>query len=215
MISGTDNRIRESRRRRNLESKKMISALVSDSQSTEQILAAAKKARANKLERIRNKLKAGKRLSTSELQYLRESAPDLYEQAARIDQQQKAFERALKQCRTEEEVNRVLTSHMQITSGMVPAVPAQQNGEEQARVSDAEFSEMYTAAIERTHRSFRAREGGKLVSDEREAEEKRREEHKKQDAFLRGLDISDSFRAPSRSAVSDSASDSQKISIRA
>lgn len=215
MISGTDNRIRESRRRRNLESKKMISALVSDSQSTEQILAAAKKARANKLERIRNKLKAGKRLSTSELQYLRESAPDLYEQAARIDQQQKAFERALKQCRTEEEVNRVLTSQMQITSGMVPAVHAQQNGEEQARVSDAEFSEMYTAAIERTHRSFRAREGGKLVSAEREAEEKRREEHKKQDAFLRGLDISDSFRAPSRSAASDSASDSQKISIRA
>ena len=167
MISGTDNRIRESRRRRNLESKKLIGSLVSDSQASEQILAAAKKSRANKLERIRNKLKAGKRLSTSELQYLRERAPDLYEQAARIDQHQKAFERALKRCRTEEDVNRVLTSQMQIASGMVPAVPAQQNGEEPARVSDAEFSEMYAAAIERTHRSFRAGEGGKVVSSKR------------------------------------------------
>lgn len=214
MISGTDNRIRESRRRRNLESKKLIGSLVSDSQASEQILAAAKKSRANKLERIRNKLKAGKRLSTSELQYLQERAPDLYEQAARIDQHQKAFERALKRCRTEEDVNRVLTSQMQIASGMVPAVPAQQNGEEPARVSDAEFSEMYAAAIERTHRSFRAGEGGKLVSSKRE-EEKRQDEQKEQSNFLRGLDRSDSFRSPVQSTISGPASDRQKLSIHA
>ena len=192
MISGTDNRIRESRRRRNLESKKLIGSLVSDSQASEQILAAAKKSRANKLERIRNKLKAGKRLSTSELQYLRERAPDLYEQ----------------------DVNRVLTSQMQIASGMVPAVPAQQNGEEPARVSDAEFSEMYAAAIERTHRSFRAGEGGKLVSSKRE-EEKRQDEQKEQSNFLRGLDRSDSFRSPVQSTISGPASDRQKLSIHA
>ena len=201
MISGTDNRIRESRRRRNLESKKLIGSLVSDSQASEQILAAAKKSRANKLERIRNKLKAGKRLSTSELQYLRERAPDLYEQAARIDQHQKAFERALKRCRTEEDVNRVLTSQMQIASGMVPAVPAQQNGEE-------------PAAIERPHRSFRAGEGGKLVSSKRE-EEKRQDEQKEQSNFLRGLDRSDSFRSPVQSTISGPASDRQKLSIQA
>ena len=161
MISGTDNRNRESRRRRNLESKKLIGSLVSDSQASEQILAAAKKSRANKLERIRNKLKAGKRLSTSELQYLRERAPDLYEQAARI-----------------------------------------------------EFSVLYAAAIERTPRSFRAGEGGKLVSSKRE-EEKRQDEQKEQSNFLRGLDRSDSFRSPVQSTISGPASDRQKLSIHA
>ncbi len=214
MILGVDSRNRESQRRRDLESKKLIGALVSDSQSSEQILAAAKKGRSNKLELLRNKLKAGKRLSVSELQYLRENAPALHDQAARIDQQQKAFERALKRCRTEEEVCRVVASQMQVASAMVPAIPAQQDGEPLTRASDAEYAEMYTAAIEQTQRSFRSGQGGRLISSKQE-EEDRRQEQRKPDAFIRGLDVSDSFRSPVSSAVPEPAPKGQKVSSRA
>ena len=70
-----------------------------------------KDASAEKMSQIRAKMMGGKRLSSSDLEYLKEHDPQLYQKARSIEMEREAYERELKQCKTKEEVQRVKTAH--------------------------------------------------------------------------------------------------------
>jgi len=69
------------------------------------------------------KLRSGRRLSPSELRYLQEYDPDLYQKAIEIMEEQKSYERALKQCKTQEEAQRLLSIKMSQLTAYVKAFP--------------------------------------------------------------------------------------------
>ncbi len=58
-------------------------------------------------QQISTKMMAGKRLSSTEMEYLKENDPQTYQKARTIEMEREAYERRLKQCRTKEEVQRV------------------------------------------------------------------------------------------------------------
>lgn len=62
---------------------------------------------ANMRQQISTKMMAGKRLSSAEMEYLKENDPQTYQKARSIEMEREAYERRLKQCRTREEVQRV------------------------------------------------------------------------------------------------------------
>ena len=62
---------------------------------------------ANMKQQISTKMMAGKRLSSAEMEYLKENDPQTYQKARAIEMEREAYERRLKQCRTKEEVQRV------------------------------------------------------------------------------------------------------------
>lgn len=58
-------------------------------------------------QQISTKMMAGKRLSSAEMEYLKENDPQTYQKARTIEMEREAYERRLKQCKTKEEVQRV------------------------------------------------------------------------------------------------------------
>ena len=60
--------------------------------------------------RIMAKLKAGKKLSQKEMEYLRRTNPMMYAQAMRIQKMAEAVEEQLKHARSKEEANRIVSS---------------------------------------------------------------------------------------------------------
>jgi len=65
---------------------------------------------AKRIEDIKNKMKAGRRLSHDEKEFLRIHSPDLYEKAMKIERERDEFRRALANCKTKEEARRLQTS---------------------------------------------------------------------------------------------------------
>lgn len=61
---------------------------------------------------IRAKLNAGKRLSSSELEYLKKNDPETYQHVKSMEMERKAYEQRLKNCKTKEEVQRLKASQM-------------------------------------------------------------------------------------------------------
>lgn len=61
----------------------------------------------NRLSDIRNKLNTGQSLSPDELEYLRQKDPKTYNDLQQEEQEQKAFEKKLRQCKTKEDVERL------------------------------------------------------------------------------------------------------------
>ena len=63
---------------------------------------------ANREGLIRQKLRQGRKLSASDLQYLKENNPDLYEKVTRIEERREMLARALKRAKTKEEALRAV-----------------------------------------------------------------------------------------------------------
>jgi hypothetical protein len=63
-----------------------------------------------RIDDIKNKMKAGRRLSHDEKEFLRIHAPDLYEKAMKIERERDEFRRALAKCKTKEEARRLQTA---------------------------------------------------------------------------------------------------------
>lgn len=65
-----------------------------------------------KINRIRNKLLLGKRLTASELEFLRQHDSMLYLKAIKIEMSRKMIKEQIKKSKTKEEVQQVVTNHM-------------------------------------------------------------------------------------------------------
>ena len=61
---------------------------------------------------IRAKLNAGKKLSSSELSYLKKNDPETYQHVKAMEAERKAYEQRLRRCKTKEEVQRLKASQM-------------------------------------------------------------------------------------------------------
>lgn len=66
----------------------------------------------NRLRTIQTKVDAGKKLTAGERAYLKEKDPETYSELEANEQEQRAYERKLKQCRTKEEVQRLKMSNL-------------------------------------------------------------------------------------------------------
>lgn len=75
-----------------------------------------------KLASIRNRLANGKKLTGPELDYLRQKDEQAYYKAKAIERERAGFERALKRCRTREEVQRLRLSHLAASLAAVKSV---------------------------------------------------------------------------------------------
>ena len=79
----------------------------------EQMLKAFNDANADKdysLDSITQKIEAGKKLSPAELDYIREKYPDLYRKAVKLAAEREAYEKALRNCKSKEEVQLLRTN---------------------------------------------------------------------------------------------------------
>ena len=75
-----------------------------------------------KLNNIMQKIYAGKKLTQKERQYLQAKNPQAYEKLRSSEQEQKAFEQKLRQCRTKEEVQRLKMTHLASSMAIVGSV---------------------------------------------------------------------------------------------
>lgn len=75
-------------------------------------------ARKNYESKIEQKLKNGKRLTAEEMNYLRVHNPELYRTAMRVELSRKALKEQLKNCRSKEEVQQVVSLQMERVSAM-------------------------------------------------------------------------------------------------
>ncbi len=63
------------------------------------------------MQQIRTKMASGKKLSSDEMEFLKENDPETYRKAKNIEMEQEAYEQELKRCKTREEVQRARLSH--------------------------------------------------------------------------------------------------------
>lgn len=68
------------------------------------------------MKKIMAKLKAGKKLSAEEMQYLKEINPDLYQKVARVQAMREALEQQLAHCRTKQEALEAYSFSMEMVS---------------------------------------------------------------------------------------------------
>ena len=89
---------------------------------------AREKTDANREQQIRQKLLQGQKLSATDMKYLKENNPDLYEKVLRIEERREMLARALKRAKTKDEAQRAVAqanlsvlSEMQKGGGELPS----------------------------------------------------------------------------------------------
>lgn len=78
-------------------------------------------------QQIDAKMRSGKKLTSAEMEYLKENDPQTYQKARQIEMEREAYERELKQCRTKEEVQRVKFAHVAASMATVKEVDTNPN----------------------------------------------------------------------------------------
>lgn len=142
----------------------------------------------SKLREIHNKLLQGGKLTAEEKKYLQANDPEAYQKLSAAEQEQKAFEQKLKQCRTKEEAQRLKMTY--INSSLVTIKSVEHN----SAIPKAKKLEIFMQEkqrcdkIEESSREFVRRgdydrlpdqtEEAKAEKDRKEAEESRRDEEK-------------------------------------
>jgi hypothetical protein len=110
---------------------------------------------ARTVEAIRSKLKAGKKLSPAELDFLREHSPELYAKAVRVAQERDAYEASLRASKSKAEVEAKQNRMLARVAGMM-------------KHCDPEEREMLVNAVQDVNRSFRCSDEYKKLKDDEE-----------------------------------------------
>lgn len=125
-----------------------------------------------KLEKIKQKLRSGARLTASEKEFLRKYAPALYEEAMAMERQRQAYEERLKNCRTREEAQRIKMEKM-----MEIAAAEKEDPETKAmRMAQTEAAEEETAAAVRRKPKQNETEAAKKQKETQQRREETRKE---------------------------------------
>ncbi len=95
-----------------------------------------------KMQKITAKVDAGAKLTEKEMEYLREKNPQLYEKLRQIEKEQKAYEEALRRCKSKDEAQRL---HM---ARVGEAMQAAKNGDGTAAYRMNRMTESMTAFTE-------------------------------------------------------------------
>jgi len=97
------------------------------------------------IQAIYTKVQYGKKLSPAEMKYLQTNDPETYAKAVSIQQEKKAFENEIKQCRTKEDVQRLKMTRVAVSLAAVKDIESNPN------ISDAkklEYVMMENARVE-------------------------------------------------------------------
>ena len=135
---------------------------------------------------IRTKLKSGKKLSEKEMRLLKEHAPDLYKKAEAVQQERKNFKEALRNCKTKDDVQRLLSQKMQFCSTVAE--------------HDQEMAEFLTFAYNDEHTSFMATDDYKNMKWESEYNIEKAHESKKNTKNTKNSDIDKTYQTALKTA---------------
>lgn len=114
-VSNAEKAVGENRNQKQTEAsiwKQVIEAMVDPTAGMEE------PERKNYEQKVMQKLRTGKRLSSEELDYLRVHNPDLYRTAMRVENARKAFRARLSSCHSKEEVQQVVSGQMEVLKAM-------------------------------------------------------------------------------------------------
>ncbi len=128
---------------------------------------------------ITAKLKSGQSLSPAELDYLKENAPELYEEYVKIQKEREAYEKELKKCETKEDVRRVNTMKMNSFMNEAKAVMSA-NMPSEAKLQAMEEIQQRMMYIINDHNEFISSSEFQSMPETRaEAEEEREQDEKR------------------------------------
>lgn len=113
-----------------------------------------------KLQKIRRKLRSGARLTGEEKEFLRKYAPELYRQVVAIERERAAYEEQLETAKTREEAERIQTSKMAGSSGMMGK-------------NSSEFQQIRAAQIQAANQALQIKISAKPWKKELENKKKR------------------------------------------
>lgn len=130
---------------------------------------------------IRGKLQTGKKLSSEELDFLREKSPDLYKKAVEAEQARRDYERRLRNCKTKEDVQRLNASVNLEFVSQVKAIKGS-NMSKSAKTAAMQTIQMKQAAMQDSHVTFVASADYAQLPTEKEDEERRKKSKKKGDS---------------------------------
>lgn len=119
-----------------------------------------------KLSEILQKVYAGKKLSSDEMEYLRDKAPLVYKELVAIEEEQKAYERELRRCETKEEVERLRMNKINSSLMTVNAVGSNPNIPKEKKMEIiAQEKRRVDAIVESTEKFVKSGEYAKLPTE--------------------------------------------------
>lgn len=133
--------------------------------------------KSNYLTAITNKLKSGKRLSASELDYLRRESPQLYQEALKAAREREEYREQLKDCKTKDDVLALKTQKLTEFMSTINTIGNNPNIGDAEKLKQFSYIEMRMNGCEAETEAFLKEEGAGLKwQHEIDAEEKREEE---------------------------------------
>ena len=111
--------------------------------------------KANQLGQIEGKLKSGAALSSRDMEYLRKNSPQLYEKAVKIEKEREEYKRALRRCRSKEDVQKLHMRTLSQFSAEAKTISQNPNIPEGKKIEEIEFIGMKMAAVNNEHVTFR------------------------------------------------------------
>lgn len=130
----------------------------------------------SKLRTIQAKVDAGKKLTAQERAYLKEKDPETYADLEAEEQEQRAYERKLKRCRTKDDVQRLKMAHVGTSLAKVNAVKNDPNISLEKKLKIAKQELRRCNNVEESTREFiRRGDYEKLPTDQEFAEAEREE----------------------------------------
>lgn len=107
------------------------------------------------IEAIRTKLRTGRKLSTAELDFLREHSPELYAKAVKVAQERDTYEKSLRQSQSKEEVDEKQSRKMaQLASTL--------------KQRDPEEAQMIVSAIQDVNQKYKGSDEYAKLKDKKE-----------------------------------------------
>ncbi len=137
---------------------------------------AEQEAENEKMGKITAKVNAGAKLTEKEMEYLKEKNPQLYEKLRQIEKEQKAYEEALRHCKSKDEVQSL---HMARVS---EAMQAAKNGDGTAAYRMNRMTESMNAFVETEEYKKLSTEAEQAAQEPKTAEEEKTERAEKGNA---------------------------------
>lgn len=170
-------------------------------QQAEEIRKANKDGSAKMTAQIELKLNSGQKLTSEEMEYLKEHDPQTYQRIKATEMEQKNYERELKRCKTKEEVQRVKMAHAATSLNMVNEIKNNPNIPESKKLELIWNEHRKNKALEESTQEFV--ESGKYAKLPTEAEkqkaEKDLEEAKKAEMGMEDPTKADKKKDPEKS----------------
>jgi hypothetical protein len=114
---------------------------------------------------IQSKLRTGKRLTPTELAYLKANSPDLYDKAMRIEQERADYKKELRRCRSKDDVEKLRRRRVETFAAEAAAIAKNPNIPQEKKQEYIDFISMRAAAAEEEHTEYRKSAEYRMLPD--------------------------------------------------